>query len=61
MLWYIHQCLGTILFYEEVQGLNELVMCDPNVLFKSIYYLVAVSFGGDEAQHTIATEIRKNR
>ena len=44
VLRYIHQHLGTILFYEEVQGLNELVICDPNVLFKSIYNLVAVSF-----------------
>ena len=56
---YIHQCLGTILYYEEIQGLNELVICDPNVLFRGIYQLVDVSFGGDEAQHTITTEIRK--
>ena len=37
VLQYIHQHLGTILFYEEVQGLNELVICDPNVLFKRIF------------------------
>ena len=59
VLRYIHQNLGTILFYEDVQGLNELVICDPNVLFRSIYQLVAVSFGGDKCQHTITTEIRK--
>ena len=59
VLRYIHQSLGTILYYEEVQGLNELVICDPNVLFKGIYHLVAVSFGEDETQHTVATEIRK--
>ena len=59
VLRYIHRRLGTILYYEEVQGLNELVICDPNVLFESIYQLVAVSFGGYEAQHTLTTEIRK--
>ena len=59
VLRYIHRRLGTVLYYEEVQGLNELVICDPNVLFESIYQLVAVSFGGDEAQHTLTTEIRK--
>ena len=59
VLRYIHQRLGTILFYEDVPGLNELVICDPNVLFKGIYQLVAVSFGGVEAQHTLTTEIRK--
>ena len=59
VLRYIHRHLGTILFYEEVQGLNELVICDPNVLFNGIYQLVAVSFGGGKAHHAITTEIRK--
>ena len=59
VLRYIHRRLGTILFYEEVQGLNELVICDPNVLFECIYQLVAVSFGGGKAHHAITTEIRK--
>ena len=59
MLRYIHQYLGTILYYEAVQGLNKLVICGPNVLFSLIYQLVAASFGGDEAQHTITTEIIK--
>ena len=59
VLRYIHRRLGTILFYEDVPELNELVICDPNVLFESIYQLVTVSFGGDRAQHTVTTEIRK--
>ena len=59
VLRYIHHHLGTILFYEQVQGLKELVICDPNVLFKSIYHLVAISFGGDRAYHTAAAEIRR--
>ena len=59
VLHFIHRRLGTILFYEKIRGLNELVICDPNVLFKGIYQLVAISFAGDEAQHTVAAEIRK--
>ena len=59
VLRYIHRRLGTVLFYEEVEGLNELVICDPNVLFNSIYQLVAVSFAGVRAHHTSAGEIRK--
>ena len=59
VLRYIHHHLGTILFYEQVKGLKELVICDPNVLFKSIYNLVAVSFGGETDHHTLAAEIRK--
>ena len=59
VLRYIHQHLGTILFYEDVQGLNDLVICDPNVLFESIYHLVAVSFGGDKGYNAITAHIRK--
>ena len=59
VLRYIHQHLGTILFYEDVPGLKELVICDPNVLFERIYHLVAVSFGGDKGYHAITAEIRK--
>ena len=59
VLRYIHQHLGTILFYEEVQGLNELVICDPNLLFRSLYNLVAISFAGDRAYNTFAAEIKK--
>ena len=39
--------------------MEELVICDPNVLFRSIYHLVAVSFGGERAYHTSAANIRK--
>ena len=59
VLRYIHQYLGTVLFYEEVPGLNKLVICDPNVLFESIYHLVAVSFGGSRPHHTSAATVRK--
>ena len=59
VLRYIHRHLGTVLFYEEVQGLNELVICDLNVLFKSIYHLIAVSFAGDRVYHTAAANVRK--
>ena len=59
VLQYIHRHLDTILFYEKVEGLKDLVICDPNVLFKSIYHLVAVSFAGERAYHTSAEKVRK--
>ena len=59
VLRYIHRHLGTILYYEEVKGLNRLVICDPNVLFQGVFHLVAASFAGDRAYYTSAAEIRK--
>ena len=59
VLRYIHRHIGTILFYDDVQQLRHLVICDPNVLFESIYHLVAVSFAGSRAHHTAAAKVRK--
>jgi len=59
VLRYIHQHLGTILYYEDVQGLQKIVICDPNVLFRGIFHLVVASFAGDRAYHTSAAKIRK--
>ena len=58
VLRYLHNNLGTILYYEDVNDLNELVICDPNVLFHGISHLVTVSFAGSGPYHTIAEKIR---
>ena len=60
VLRYLHNNVGTILYYEEVDDLNKLVICDPNVLFQGISHLVAVSFAGCGKFHNIAKKIRKS-
>ena len=55
----LHNNVGTILYYEEVNKLKDLVICDPNVLFQGISHLVAVSFAGSGANHDIAQKIRR--
>ena len=59
VLNYIHRHLGTVLFYKDVPGLNQIVICDPNVLFKSITYLITVAFGRKKRHHDDAIEMRK--
>ena len=58
VLRYLHNKLGTILYYEDVNDLNKLVICDPNVLFHGISHLVTVSFAGSGPYRTIAEKIR---
>ena len=60
VLRYLHNNVGTILYYEEVDDLNKLVICDPNVLFQQISHLVAVSFAGRGKVRNIAEKIRKS-
>ena len=59
VLKYLHNKLGTILYYKDVIGLNKLVVCDPNVLFHALSHLVAVSFAGSGPYHSTAEEVRK--
>ena len=59
VLRFLHNNVGTILYYEEVDSLNELVICDPNILFHGLSHLVTVSFAGSGVNYTIADTIRK--
>ena len=59
VLRYLHNNVGTILYYEDVDSLNELVICDPNILFHGLSHLVTVSFAGSGNYYTIADRIRK--
>ena len=58
VLRHLHNNLGTVLYYENVDSLREYVICDPNVLFRGISHLVAASFGSGFL-HTEANTIRK--
>ena len=46
VLEYFHKHLGTILFYSEVTELQEIVICDPNILFRCITEIIMESFAG---------------
>ena len=58
VLEYFHHNLGTVLYYKDVPKLNEIVICDPNILFQSITYLITASFGGIKDCHDWAKKIR---
>ena len=59
VLEYFHHNLGTVLYYKDVPKLNEIVICDPNILFQSITYLITASFGGEKLHHDSAEKVRK--
>ena len=40
VLTYIYRKLGTILFYEDVPALNQLVICNPEVVYEAISSLI---------------------
>ena len=54
----IHRQFGTILFYPEIASLTELVICNPNIIFKPISNLIAIAFGEDRHAPLLTEQIR---
>ena len=54
----IHRQFGTILFYPEIASLAELVICNPNIIFKPISNLIAVAFGENRHAPLLTEQIR---
>ena len=59
VLRYIHKHLGTILFYEEVKELQEIVVINPNTLFQCLTEIIMESFAGTRSYETVAAHVRK--
>ena len=59
VLRYIHKHLGTILFYEEVKELREIVVINPNTLFRCLTEIIMESFAGTRSHETVAAHVRK--
>ena len=47
VLTYLHRTLGTILYYEDVESLKDIVFCNPNLLLNQITRLIDMCFTRD--------------
>ena len=59
ILKFMHKKFGTILYYHKVKSFVNLVICDPNIIFKRITQLVALSFGANPDRPQTSKEIRE--
>ena len=59
VLGYLHKHLGTILFYEEVTELREIVIVNPNFLFQCLTEIIMESFAGKRSHTTGSARVRK--
>ena len=60
VLKYLHITLGTVLYYEEVDSLKDIVFCNPNLLLSHINQLIAVCFTGDPTVKLMANTTRES-
>ena len=59
ILKFMHNRLGTVLYYNEVSSLDNLVICDPNIILLRAAMLVTDSFGANPHRPNTAQMIRK--
>ena len=59
VLGYLHKHLGTILFYEEVKELREIVIVNPNILFQCLTEIIMESFAGTRSHTTGSAQVRE--
>ena len=58
-LHFLHSRFGTVLYYDDVESLKSMVICDPNLLFRPITRIVAEAFGANPHNHEISRDIRE--
>ena len=43
-LWFLHDCIGTLMHFPDVEEIRDIVICDPQVVFDSVTDLILNSF-----------------
>ena len=58
-LWFLHHCLGLILYYPEVKEIKNKIFCDVQVVYDSITQLIVHTFTTKSGQHGITKNFRE--
>ena len=43
-LWFLHHCVGTLMYFPDIEELKDVVICDPQLVFDSVTDLILNSF-----------------
>ena len=43
-IWFLHHCIGVLMYYPDVQELKDVVICDPQIVFDSVTELILNTF-----------------
>ena len=46
-LWFLHHCVGTLMYFPDIEELKDVVICDPQLIFDSVTDLILNSFKFD--------------
>ena len=43
-IWFLHHCIGVLMYYPDVEELKDVVICDPQIVFDSVTELILKTF-----------------
>ena len=43
-IWFLHRCIGVLMYYPDVEELKDVVICDPQIVFDSVTELILNTF-----------------
>ena len=58
-LWFLHHCIGVLLYYPEVEALRDIVICDIQVLYDSATRLIKNTFTFDKVGQQASETFRE--
>ena len=44
VLWFLHHCVGTLMYFPDIEEIKDIVICDPQIVFDSVTDLILNSF-----------------
>ena len=60
-LWFLHTKLGVIRYFHQIPELQDIVICDPQIIFSKISNLIIHTFTFKRIQDTYVSETFQNK
>ena len=58
-LWFLHHYVGNLMHFSDVPGIEDIVICDPQVVFDSVTNLILNSFELSEVKTEVCDRFKK--
>ena len=58
-IWFLHHCIGVLLYYPDVQELKDVVICDPQIVFDSVTKLILNTFVPNVSSDSVCFKFKK--
>ena len=58
-LWFLHHCVGVLMHFPEVNEIKDVVICNPQIVFDSVTYLILDSFRIESVHDSVCNKFKE--